>query len=267
MKIGIAGCTGKMGREITKEILHHSNNKFEISAASTDPNNDNIGKDIGIIAGVAPTGIKITSSPEGLVTLSDIIIDFTNPEASMAHAKLCVQHGKKYVCGTTGFADTDIRHLKEYAKKIPIFYSPNMSIGVNLLKKLAYISAKVLGDDFDIEVIEMHHNKKIDAPSGTALLLGQEIAKAFNIKLEEKATYSREKSKSERKKGEIGFAVLRGGDVAGDHSVIFAGTGEMITLSHRATSRSVFSKGAVKAAIWLSDKTPGKLYSMDDILV
>lgn len=263
MKIGVVGCTGKMGNEVIKEILN--NKAFELAAGSTDENNDSLGKDLGTIIGSDPIGIAITSNPLELINKAEIIIDFTNTSTSIDYAKLCSQHKKKLVCGTTGFSDKELKILTELAKDTPIFWSPNMSIGVNLLKKLAYISAKILGEDFDVEILEMHHNKKIDAPSGTAILLGKEIAKALDAPFQEKAKYNRE-SGSSRAKGEIGFAVLRGGDIVGDHSILFAGAGEMITLSHRATNRSLFAKGAVKAALWLKNKQAGKLYNMDDML-
>ena len=196
---------------------------------------------------------------------ADVLIDFTRPAGSMAHLAKCVQLGRAIVIGTTGFSDAEKATIEQAATRIPIVFSPNMSVGVNVALRLLQVAARALHEDYDIEIVEMHHRHKIDAPSGTALRMGEVIAEAIGLSLDESAVYAREGVTGERKKSTIGFATLRGGDVVGEHTVMFAGAGERSEITHRATSRNTFSGGALRAARFLVGRSPG-LYRMNDVL-
>jgi 4-hydroxy-tetrahydrodipicolinate reductase len=207
----------------------------------------------------------MTSDINQFVQSCDAIIDFSAPALSLEMAAKCAEFKKVLVCGTTGFSEGEKQKFASYAKDTPIIWSSNMSLGVNLLMNLAEKVAGILRDDFDVEIVEMHHRNKVDAPSGTALSLGAAVAKGRGVDLEKVGTTTRSGKEAKRIKGEIGFATLRGGDVIGDHSVVFAGDGERIELTHKASNRDIFAKGAVRAAIWGSAKQPG-FYSMRDVL-
>lgn len=260
MKIAVAGCMGRMGREVLKLLIHeHKRNHCDLVGGIVNTHSE---QDLGLIAGLEAFGINSSSDAESIIQNADLLIDFTSSVASIKFAKLCAKHGKKMVCGITGFTLEQHKELEELAKLTPIFYAPNMSIGINLLVGLAEKAAKTLDESFDIEIIEAHHNKKKDAPSGAALRLGAAMQNARGKKDMQMCT---DRNKV-RVPGEIGYAVIRGGDIVGDHTVMFAGIGERIELTHRASDRKIFARGAVNAAFWLKDKTKGKLYSMQDLL-
>jgi 4-hydroxy-tetrahydrodipicolinate reductase len=264
IKIGIIGCAGRMGRMLVAEVLA---NKACTLAGGVEPaGSPFVGHDMAMLIGEKPCKKLVTDNVEALVKASDAIIDFTAPESTLKAAALAAKAKKIHVIGTTGFSEKQIAELRRHASKTAIVFAPNMSVGVNLLASLVRQVAGALGeDDFDIEVLEMHHSKKVDAPSGTALALGKAAAEGRKVKLEKVARRERDGVIGARPKGEIGFATLRGGDVIGDHTIIFAGDGERIELTHKASSRTIYAKGAVRAALWAKGKKPG-LYTMKDIL-
>lgn len=263
MKIGVTGVTGKMARAIARLIIEDS--LVELSFGLVRKGNGNEGEDFAEFLGYNKSGAKIISDLDQFVQNSDAIIDFSSPALSLSIAQKCAEYGKVLVCGTTGFSDEEKQQFAANAEKCVIIWSSNMSLGVNLLMNLAEKVAGILHDDFDVEIVEMHHKNKVDAPSGTALSLGAAVAQGRGANLKEVGQMARFGKDAQRKKGEIGFATLRGGDVIGDHSVIFAGDGERIELTHKASNRDVFAKGAIRAAIWGTAKTPG-FYSMRDVL-
>ena len=240
MKIGVVGAGGRMGQMLVRQV------------ESTD--------------GCTLAGVTHRSdSPEALFAEADAVIDFTVPAATVRHAMLAAQRGKILVLGTTGLSGDDEAQLREAAGRAVIVYGPNMAVGVTLLTALVERVARTLGPDFDIEIVEMHHRHKVDAPSGTALALGKAAAAGRGVALDEAAVYARHGHTGARKRGDVGFAVLRGGDVVGEHTVMFAGEGERIELTHKAARRDIFAAGAVRAALWARAKPPG-LYSMFDVL-
>lgn len=263
MKIGVVGCAGRMGQMNIQEIVATAG--CEIAGGTEGAGNPAIGKDVTALAGLEASGVLVTDNPSALFAACDAVIDFTVPDATVAHAQLAAETGTILIAGTTGLSSEQEAVLAEAAKKTVIFYAPNMSVGVNLLFALTQRAAEILGDDYDIEVLEMHHRHKVDAPSGTALGLGRAAAKGRGVDLDAVSQRSRDGHTGARETGVIGFATLRGGDVAGDHSVIFAGDGERVELTHKASSRAVFARGAVRAALWTADQKPG-LYSMMDVL-
>ena len=264
MKIGIVGCTGRMGKALIEEI--YLNNNCELSAGAVRPDSDFVGLDIGTLAGIDAVGINACGTLEGLFDNSDAVIDFSKPNVALKCAKIASETGKILVSGTTGFSDDEISQLKEYSKNTTIIWSGNMSMGINILSSVVEQVASILDDSFDIEIVEMHHCHKVDAPSGTALLLGESAAKGRKVSLNDVECKSRDGIIGSRKRGEIGFSTIRGGDVVGEHTVMFAGDGERLELTHKASSRKIFAKGAVKAAIWAKNKQKG-FYSMKDILM
>lgn len=263
MKIGIIGCTGRMGKAIIEEIM--LNSRCEISGGAVRIDSEFVGMDVGALAGIEPIGINATGSIEALFDASDAVIDFSNPAASMQAARIASDRKKIHVIGTTGFSPEDMETLKSLAKNNVIIWSANMSVGVNILLAITEQVASLLDDSYDIEILEMHHCRKIDSPSGTALALGNSAAVGRKVNLDNVEQRSRDGIIGARPRGEIGFATLRGGDVVGEHTVMFAGDGERIELTHKASNRKIFSRGAVKAALWGKDKKPG-LYSMRDVL-
>ncbi|MEM8971564.1 MAG: 4-hydroxy-tetrahydrodipicolinate reductase [Pseudomonadota bacterium] len=263
MTIGILGVAGRMGRELVHAV---GNVDGCVVAGGTEPaGSAEIGKDIGSLAGVGPLGAVVTEDAAGLIGKVDCILDFTIPAASVAFARQAAEAGIVHIMGTTGFAEADEAAIAEAAKKATIVKAGNMSLGVNLLLELTKKVSAALDEDYDIEVVEMHHRHKVDAPSGTALMLGQAAADGRRISLNDRSVRVRDGHTGERIRGDIGFATLRGGNVVGEHSVIFATDGERIEIAHRATDRGIFARGAVKAALWARDKDPG-LYSMVDVL-
>jgi len=263
MKIGIVGCAGRMGRMLIQEILFTPSVK--LSGGTERAGAAAVGQDLGTLVGARPAGVVATTDAPGLFAISDVVIDFTMPAITLVNAELAAATGKALVIGTTGLTDADKATIAAAAKKTAIVQSPNMSVGVNALLALTERLAATLSDDYDIEILEMHHSAKVDAPSGTALGLGESAAKGRGKKLADIARRTRDGNVGPRPTGEIGFATLRGGDVVGDHTVIFATQGERVELSHKASSRDIFAKGAVRAALWCKGRAPG-LYSMRDVL-
>jgi len=258
MKIGVTGCAGRMGKMLLNRVL--TNKDCELAGGSERRESGFIGRDLGEVIGGRPLGVSVTSYPFELFNACDAVLDFTAPAATVEHAKIAAETGKILVVGTTGLSADQMEILKKCAEKTVIVAAPNMSIGVNLLFALVKQAAAVLDPSYDIEIVEMHHRNKADAPSGTALGLGNAAAEGRQIELKNAARYT-----GVRPAGEIGFAALRGGDVVGDHTVIFAGQGERIELTHKASSREIFADGAIKAALWAQNKPKG-LYSMQDVL-
>ncbi len=263
MKLAIAGAAGRMGRVLTRIV--HETEGAEVAGGLEPMGSAAVGADMGTLAGVGELGVTVSGDPLALFTRIDGIIDFTVPAASLALAELSAQARIVHVIGTTGIDSAGDAAIKAAARHARIVKSGNMSLGVNLLASLVRKVAAALGEEFDIEVLEMHHRHKIDAPSGTALLLGKAAADGRGIDLAKRAVRSRDGHTGARVPGDIGFATLRGGSVVGEHTVMFAGPAERIELSHRAESRDIFARGAVKAALWAMDKKPG-LYSMTDVL-
>lgn len=263
MKIGVVGSGGRMGQALVREITTTKNVVF--AGGVEREGSQAVGKDVGIVAGIEPLGMVVSTDREALFREADAVIDFTTPENTLICASLAAKHNTAHIIGTTGMTDADKEQLACYAKETPIIWSANMSIGVNILMGLVEKAASILDDSYDIEIVEMHHRHKVDAPSGTALVLGEAAAKGREVNFKEQAILSREGITGARKQGTIGFATLRGGDVVGDHSVIFAGEGERIEITHKSSSRTIYAKGAVRAALWASNKKTG-LYSMKDVL-
>jgi len=263
MKIAIAGAAGRMGRVLTRIV--HETEGLEVAGGIEPKGSSAVGADMGELAGVGPLGVKITDEPLALFTRIEGLIDFTVPKATLALAELSAQARIVHVIGTTGIDKEGDEKIKAAARHARIVKSGNMSLGVNLLAALVRKVAATLGPDFDIEVLEMHHKHKIDAPSGTALLLGQAAAEGRKLDLAKSSVRARDGHTGARPEGHIGFATLRGGSVVGEHTVMFAGPDERIELTHKAASRDLFARGAVRAALWAKDKKPG-LYSMADVL-
>lgn len=263
MKIGVTGITGRMGKAIASLVLQ--DDLLELSSALIRKDGGLEGLDLGEFLGFEKNNSKMVSDINQFIQSCDAIIDFSAPALSLEIAAKCAEAKKVLVCGTTGFSDAEKQKFASYASDAVIIWSSNMSLGVNLLMNLAEKVAHILHDDFDIEIVEMHHKNKIDAPSGTALSLGAAVAQGRGIDLQKFANMARVGKEAKRQKGEIGFAAIRGGDVIGDHTVIFAGEGERLELTHKASNRDIFAKGAIRAAIWGSAKNAG-FYSMRDVL-
>jgi len=263
MRLVIAGAGGRMGRTLIKAIA--DSKSFSLAGALEDARSPLIGWDAGQLSGCGDNGVKLTADLSAVLDKADGIIDFTAPAATLAFAEQTAKAGKVHIIGTTGLSAADEAAIATAAKKAIIVKSGNMSLGVNLLGALTRRVAKTLDADFDIEIVEMHHNQKVDAPSGTALLLGQAAAEGRGINLEKNKIVSRDGHTGVRKPGDIGFASLRGGSVVGEHTVIFAGQAERIELVHRAEDRMIFARGALHAAAWARQQKPG-LYSMMDVL-
>ena len=263
MRLVVAGAGGRMGRTLVKAIAETDG--VELAGAIEAAGAAAIGRDVGELAGLGPNGIVVGTDVPSLLAKSDGVIDFTIPAATLVLAEQSAAHGLVHVIGTTGFSLNDEKIIVTAASRARIVKSGNMSPGVNLLAALVKRVARTLDEEFDIEIVEMHHNKKIDAPSGTALLFGAAAAAGRGIDLASRAVRARDGHTGARKAGDIGFASLRGGTVVGEHSVIFAGPHERIELVHKAEDRMIFARGAVKAALWARDRKPG-LYAMADVL-
>lgn len=264
IKIAIAGVAGRMGKTLVQAVADKSPAAV-VAAGTTLADDPQAGMDIGLIAGQGMMNIMASDNLESCVEQFDVLIDFTSPEASLKHLALCTANNKAMVIGTTGFTAAQKQQISEAAQQVPVVFAPNMSAGVNISLRLLQMAAMALGDDVDIEIVEAHHRHKKDAPSGTALRMGEVIAEALGRNLDEVAVYAREGITGERDRKTIGFSTIRAGDVVGDHTVIFAGNGERLEITHKASSRMTFASGAVRAAIWLGDK-PAGLYSIDDVL-
>ena len=263
IRLIVAGAGGRMGRTLVKAIAETPG--LMLAGATEGEGSPLLGQDSGALAGLPPNRVVVTSEVRPLTLAADAIIDFTVPAATVRLAALAAETHLAHIIGTTGMSAADDAKVAEAAKKTAIMKSGNMSLGVNLLAVMTRKVAQALDEEFDIEILEMHHNKKIDAPSGTALLLGEAAAAGRKIDLAARSARGRDGHTGARKPGDIGFAVLRGGTVAGEHHVIFAGHDERIELSHKATDRMIFARGALKAAKWCQGRAPG-LYSMLDVL-
>jgi 4-hydroxy-tetrahydrodipicolinate reductase len=263
MRLIVAGAGGRMGRTLIKAIAEIGG--ASLAGAIEAKDSAVIGRDSGELAGLGKNGIAVAVDPEPVLDHADGILDFTIPAATIVLAELAAGHGLIHVIGTTGFSAEDEKLIASAAQRSVTVKSGNMSLGVNLLAALVKRAAQALDQDFDIEIFEMHHNKKVDAPSGTALMLGKAAAEGRKIDLAAHSARARDGVTGARRSGDIGFAALRGGTVVGDHSVMFAGPSERIELVHRAEDRMIFARGAVKAALWARGKKPG-LYSMADVL-
>ena len=261
MRLVVAGAGGRMGRTLVKAIA--DNKDFALAGALEDARSPLIGWDAGLLAGIGENGVKLMGEARKLLEQADGIIDFTAPVATVEFASLAAALGKVHIIGTTGLSGADEAMIKAAAKKAVIVKSGNMSLGVNLLAALTRRVARTLDKSFDIEILEMHHSQKVDAPSGTALLLGRAASEGRGVDLDRHSSIDGHEGK--RKPGDIGFASLRGGTVVGEHSVIFAGPAERIELTHRAEDRMIFARGALVAAAWARTQKPG-LYSMADVL-
>ena len=262
LKIAIAGCAGRMGLTLVKAVLQSPN--AQLVAGSERPEFD----EQAALAQLETVGCKqlfITSHPDVLVEEADAVLDFTTPESTLAIAKAAAKFKRVQIVGTTGFSDVEKRELALYAQEARIVQSGNFSIGVNLMETLVEQTARLLDDSYDIEIFEMHHKHKKDAPSGTALMLGEAVAKGRNIRLGDKKIVSRDGITGERVQGDIGFTAARGGDVVGIHQVMFAGPGEMIEIKHQGYNRDIYANGALRAAFWAQNQKAG-LYSMKDVL-
>ncbi len=263
MKIGVTGITGRMGRTIATLVLQDL--LVELSCALVRKGGGHEGEDLGEFLGFNKSNTKTISDIDLFLQNCDAVIDFSSPALSLEMAAKCAEAKKVLICGTTGFSESEKQQLAAYGQNTVIVWSSNMSLGVNLLMNLAEKVGHLLHDDFDVEIVEMHHKDKVDAPSGTALSLGAAVAQGRGVDLRDVGNMGRAGVNAQRQKGEIGFAALRGGDVIGDHTVIFAGDGERVELTHKASNRDIFAFGAIRAAIWGTAKNPG-FYSMRDVL-
>lgn len=263
LNIGIAGVGGRMGVMILKDILGREATTVASGLVRTGSNL--VGSDLGTLASIEPLGVAITDNPKTCFADADVVVDFSLPEAIEELAEAAIDEKKPWVVGTTGLSEKEEAILRAASEKIPVVFASNMSLGVNLLFALVEQVARSLDDNFDIEILDFHHKHKVDAPSGTALTLGEAAAMGRGIDFKTSATLSREGVVGARTKGEIGFSALRGGAVVGEHAVIFASTGERLELHHKASDRSIYAAGAVTAGLWVRDKSPG-MYSMKDVL-
>ncbi len=261
--IGIAGASGRMGRALIEAV--HATSGMQVSAAIERPDSPVLGTDAGAIAGIGEIGIPVSADLAAVARQLDVLIDFTLPEPTLEHLRICRQAGTRMVIGTTGFDAAGKQAIREAADDIGIVFAPNMSVGVNLCFKLLDLAARVLGDEVDIEIIEAHHRHKVDAPSGTALRMGEVVAEALGRNLDEVAVYGRQGHTGERERRTIGFETIRAGDIVGEHTVMFADIGERVEITHKASSRMTFARGAVRAAGWLLERDRG-LFDMQDVL-
>ena len=263
IKVIVAGAAGRMGTRLV--ALLKDSTALTLAGAIEGKGHQAIGKDAGEIAGCGRNGIQITDDLTALLKQGEVVIDFSTPDATLNHLRTVSQHRRAMVIGTTGFSASELEELQSLTRQIPCVFSPNMSVGVNLIYKVISEMAKTLGDDYDIEVIEAHHRLKKDAPSGTALKIAEVLARAVNRDLNQVGVFSRKGLVGERKTQEIGIQTIRAGDIVGDHTILFGGMGERIEVTHRASSRDTFARGALRAAGWIVQQQPG-LYDMMDVL-
>jgi 4-hydroxy-tetrahydrodipicolinate reductase len=262
-KVIVAGAAGRMGSRLVALIKDSS--AITLAGAIEGKAHQALGQDAGEAAGAGRMGVPITDDLTALLKRGEVVIDFSAPEATLTHLRAVAEHRRAMVIGTTGFNAAELDELKSLAKQVPCVLSPNMSVGVNLIYKVIGEMARTLGDDYDIEVIEAHHRLKKDAPSGTALKIAEVLARAVNRDLNQVGVYARKGLIGERKKQEIGIQTIRAGDIVGDHTILFGGMGERIEVTHRASSRDTFARGALRAARWVVTQPPG-LYDMMDVL-
>ncbi len=263
MNVAIIGAAGRMGTRLIHAV--HETQGLTLSGAVEQEGHPQRGMDAGLIAGVGELGIPLTTDLDAAVAAADVLIDFTFPEVTLNNLAVCTRHSKMLVSGSTGFTPEQKRQVEEFARSIPVVLAPNMSVGVNACFKLLKEAAKILGGDFDVEIVELHHNKKKDSPSGTAVRMGEVVAQTLGRDYNQVANYHREGMCGERTHAEIGMQTVRGGDIVGEHTVYFIGMGERIEISHRAMSRDMFARGAARACVWLQNK-PAGLYDMQDVL-
>jgi 4-hydroxy-tetrahydrodipicolinate reductase len=262
-RIAITGAAGRMGRSLIEAV--HNMDGLELTVALEHPDSSLLGSDAGDLAGLGRLGVVLGADLAAVSGEFDVLIDFTRPESTLANLATCRSAGRRMVIGTTGFSETQKLEIAAAANAIGVVFAPNMSVGVNLCLKLLDMAARVLGDEVDIEVIEAHHRHKVDAPSGTALRMGEVVAAALGRDLASCAVYGREGHTGERDRRTIGFETIRAGDIVGDHTVLFAGAGERVEITHKASSRMTFANGAVRAAGWLMAHQSG-LFDMQDVL-
>lgn len=263
IKIAVIGAAGRMGRTLINACTLADG--CQLSAAIEQSGNPLLGSDAGDVVGIGGVGVTLVDNLAEVADQFDVLIDFSSPESTLDNLAFCIANNKSIVIGTTGFSDEQKQHISDAAKRISVVFAPNMSVGVNLCFKLLDIAARVLGDEVDIEVIEAHHRHKVDAPSGTALRMGEVVADALGRNLDECAVYGRQGISGERDRKTIGFETIRAGDIVGDHTVMFAAEGERVEITHKASSRMTFASGAVRAAVWLQGQDAG-LYDMQDVL-
>jgi 4-hydroxy-tetrahydrodipicolinate reductase len=263
VRIAVTGAAGRMGKTLIEAIAQAEG--CELTAALERPESSLIGADAGELAGLGKNGVIVNAELATVLARFDVLIDFSVPAATLANAQLCGAHGKRIIIGTTGFNPEQKTALLASLQNVAACMASNYSTGVNLCFKLLDVAARILNEDYDVEIVEAHHRHKIDAPSGTALSMGEVVAKALGRNLREVAVYGREGQTGARKPETIGFATVRGGDIVGDHTAIFAADGERVEITHKASSRMSFARGAVRAARWLSDQ-PAGLYDMQDVL-
>nr|WP_298137333.1 4-hydroxy-tetrahydrodipicolinate reductase [uncultured Pseudomonas sp.] len=262
-RIAVMGAAGRMGKTLIEAVQQAQG--VCLSAAVDRADSSLIGADAGELAALGKLGVQLAGDLSAVLDQFDVLIDFTHPSVTLKNLEICRQAGKAMVIGTTGFSPQEKQLLADAGKQIPIVFAANFSVGVNLCLKLLDTAARVLGDDVDIEIIEAHHRHKVDAPSGTALRMGEVVANALGRDLQKVAVYGREGQTGARERETIGFATVRAGDVVGDHTVLFAADGERVEITHKASSRMTFAKGAVRSALWLQQRQPG-LYDMQDVL-
>lgn len=263
VRIAVTGAAGRMGRMLVESIQNAEG--VELSAALEHPQSSLLGADAGELAGLGKNGVLIAGDIAAVIDQFDVLIDFTAPGATLANAQACAEAGKQIVIGTTGFTPEEEAQLLAFQEQTALCKAANYSTGVNVTLKLLKQASEILGDDYDIEIYEAHHRHKVDAPSGTALAMGEAVAEGVDRNLRDVAVYGREGQTGARKRETIGFATVRGGDVVGDHTVMFMADGERVEITHKASSRMAFARGAVRAAGWLAGKDSG-LYSMQDVL-
>jgi 4-hydroxy-tetrahydrodipicolinate reductase len=263
IKVAVTGAAGRMGGRIITAITEADG--LVLGGAVERAGHGLIGQDAGSVAGCGAAGVKIVDTLEVALSAADVLVDFTFPEVTLANLEVAARLGKSVVIGSTGFTPAQREEVRRFAEKIPVVLAPNMSVGVNVCFKLLKDVAKTLGDDFDVEIVELHHNKKKDSPSGTAVRMGEVVAEALGRDYDQVANFHRQGMCGERTKEEIGMQTVRGGDIVGEHTVYFIGMGERIEITHRAMSRDMFARGAVRAAGWLAEQKAG-LYDMQDVL-
>lgn len=263
INVAIVGAAGRMGKVLIEACVEAEN--AQLSVATEHPGTPFIGADAGEVAGVGKNGVIISSDLDDAANDFDVLIDFTRPEPTLKHLAWCVANNKSMIIGTTGFSDAEKAEIDAAGEKISIVFAANFSVGVTLTLKLLEMASRVLGDSVDIEIIEAHHRHKIDAPSGTALKMGEVIADTLDRDLAEHGVYCREGDTGERKRKDIGFQSIRAGDIVGEHTVMFADVGERVEITHKASSRMTFAKGAVRSAIWVTKQAP-HVYDMQDVL-
>ncbi|NOX43142.1 MAG: 4-hydroxy-tetrahydrodipicolinate reductase [Gammaproteobacteria bacterium] len=262
-KVAIMGAGGRMGQALIEAVL--TSDLAELSAAIESPGSSKVGMDVGELLGLERANVAVSNDLTSVINAFEVLIDFTRPEVTLNNVEICRKAGRKMVIGTTGISLHDREKITDAGKDIAIVFAPNMSVGVNLCFKLLDIAARVMGDDVDIEIIEAHHRHKIDAPSGTAIRMGEVVAQSLGRDLADCAVYGREGQTGERERKTIGFETIRAGDIVGDHTVMFAGLGERVEITHKASSRMTFANGAVRAAQWLAARDKG-VFDMQDVL-